>query len=186
MTGRYKKQWDDYFEGGLAMWSHYGYQYHSNLITKHVLPLLGIPPVGNVVQIGTGLGIAVEALCTIFGNERVVGFDLFNPLRHPNIQFLDTRTTLPPVGDMAYLEIDIGSMSDARDNRESLLHWAFSNMLPGGHILTNKKLVLELHDHGIRNFEVIDLNQFDVPELWVNVYEARLNTKTLLKVLKEE
>lgn len=166
------------------MWSHYGYQYHSSLITKHILPLLDIPKQGKIVQIGSGLGIAVEALCNIFGPSRVIGYDLFNPLHHPNIEFLDTQTTVPPLQELAYLEIDVGSMSDARKNRKKLLDWALGSMVDGGHILTNRKLVVELQKAGVKNFEVIDLSQFDVPQLWTNVYETRLNTKVILKVNK--
>ncbi|MAG26986.1 hypothetical protein CMI47_15720 [Candidatus Pacearchaeota archaeon] len=186
MTGKYKKQWEDYFEGGIAMWSHYGYQYHSNLITKHILPLLDIPSEGHIVQIGTGLGIATETLCTLFGSRRVVGYDLFNPLHHPNIYFLDTHTTIPPLTDLAYLEIDIGSMSDARSNRKLLLEWALTQMKIGGYILTNRKLAIELQAQGIQNFKIIDLSQFDIPELWTNVYETRLNTKVILKVIDKQ
>lgn len=163
------------------MWSHYGYKYHSSLITKHILPLLDIPAEGKIVQIGTGLGLAVETLCNIYGSSRVVGYDLFNPLHHPNIQFLDTTTTIPSVDNLAYLEIDVGSMSDARLNRKKLLSWALDSVMVGGYILTNKKLVVELQEAGVTNFQVIDLSQFDVPELWENVYETRLNTKVILK-----
>ena len=63
MSGRYKKQWNAYFEGGIAMWSYFGYQYHSYLIVKHILSTLPVPSFGKIVQMGTGLGITVELLC---------------------------------------------------------------------------------------------------------------------------
>ena len=34
---KYKKLWKDYFEGGVAMWSEYGYNYHSYLIAKNII-----------------------------------------------------------------------------------------------------------------------------------------------------
>jgi hypothetical protein len=182
MTGRFKKQWEDYFEGGISVWSQFGYEYHSNLIVKHILPIIGIPKTGKIVQVGTGLGIATETLCHIFGYDRVIGYDLFNPLQHPNISFLDTYKSVPPETDIAYLEIDIGSMSDARANRKLLLEWALTQVKEGGYILTNRKLALELEENSIKNFDIIGLNQFDIPELWSNVHKTRLNTKVLLKV----
>lgn len=196
MTGRFKEQWQNYFEGKIEMWSYFGFQYHSNLIAKHLLPILDVPKSGKIVQIGTGLGIAVETLCHLYGPVRVVGYDLFNPLGHPNIEFLDTEKAIPSVKHMAYLDIDIGSMSHAKENRKTLLHWALSNMVHGGYILTNKKLaselalptnkplMSELKTKGINRFDVIELNIFDIPELWSNVHESRLNTKVLLKIYK--
>tara|TARA_R110000824_G_scaffold319581_2_gene506615 strand:- start:4088 stop:4648 length:561 start_codon:yes stop_codon:yes gene_type:complete len=185
MSGKYKKQWNDYFEGGLAMWSHYGFKYHSNLIAKHIIPRLNIPGNGPIVQVGTGLGIAVETLCNIFGSHRVVGYDLFNPLKHPNIKFLDTTKSVPTDKHMAFLEIDVGSMSDARKNREQLLRWAMGNTAHDGCILTNRALVKELQENGRNNFEVIELNSFDIGELWENVYESRLNTKVILRMKRD-
>ena len=184
MTANFKKQWQDYFEGGIAMWSHYGFKYHSNLITKHIVPLLDIPSKGKIIQLGTGLGIAVETLCNIFGPTRVVGYDLFNPLYHPNIKFLNTMVSVPSDSQIAYIEIDIGSMSDARENRKKLLTWALDNVVVGGHILTNRKLAEELKNTTSLKFDIIDLSDFDIPELWDNVYDNRLNTKVILKVLK--
>ena len=178
---RYKEQWDNYFEGGIEMWSYFGYQYHSYLITKHIISTLPIPKVGKLVQFGTGLGIVVEFLCNLYGNDRVIGYDLFNPLSHPNVKFLDVDKTIPPVDDMAYVEIDVGSMSHFRSQRKELLVWTFDNMVNNGYILTNKKLALELRQDTKYNFDIINLNEFDIPELWKNVHQSRLNTKVILK-----
>tara|TARA_R100000664_G_scaffold20070_1_gene29268 strand:- start:1848 stop:2420 length:573 start_codon:yes stop_codon:yes gene_type:complete len=183
---KYKKAWDSYFEGGLAVWPYFGYQYHSYLIVKHILPLLNVPKEGKVIQMGTALGVAVEYLCFLYGEDRVVGYDLFNPLGHPNIKFIDTDLTVPQDKEIAFLEIDVGSMSDKRENRKNLLLWGMNNMVDGGLILTNRKLMLELREEGKWNFDVIDLNAFDIPELWKNVYETRLNTKVILKINKRK
>ena len=80
----------------------------------------------------------------------------------------------------------MGSTSDARNNRKKLLSWALDNVVIGGYILTNKKLVVELQEAGVTNFQVIDLSKFDVPELWENVYETRLNTKIILKRIQND
>jgi len=181
---KYKEAWNSYFEGGLATWPYFGYQYHSYLIIKHILPLLDVPKDGKVIQMGTALGVAVEYLCFLYGEDRVIGYDLFNPLGHPNIQFLDTEVATPPKMQISFLEIDVGSMSDKRENRKNLLLWGMDNTVDNGLILTNRKLMLELEREGKWNFDVIDLNSFDIPALWKNVYETRLNTKVILRIKK--
>lgn len=183
-TNKYFKQWNDYFEGGIEMWSYYGYQYHVYLIVKHIISKLDIPKQGKIIQIGTALGTTVELLCFLYGDNRVIGYDLFNPLLHPNIHFLDTDINVPEDKEIAFLDIDVGSMSHARENRKSLLKWACSNMVNNGIILTNKALANELKETGKYDFEIIPLNSFDVPMLWKNVHLTRLNTKVLLKFKK--
>ena len=168
----------------MSMWSHFGYEYHSYLIVKHILPEIEIPKSGKIIQMGCGLGLAIERLCCIYGEDRVVGYDLFNPLLHPNIKFLDTSLHAPEDEDIAFLEIDISSMSDAIDKRRELLKWAMNNVKKGGYILTNRKLAVELNDNPDYNFKIIDLHSFDSPRLWNNVYNNRLNSKVLLKVLE--
>ena len=61
--GKYKEQWDNYFDGKLAMWSYFGYKYHSYTITKHIVSKLPIPKTGKLIQLGTALGVVVEYLC---------------------------------------------------------------------------------------------------------------------------
>jgi hypothetical protein len=186
MKNRYKAVWDDYFEGGLSIWSYFGYRYHSYLIVKHILSSLALPKTGKIIQMGCGIGITVELLCCLYGEDRVIGYDLFNPLSHPNIKFLDTTQNVPTDTDIAFLEIDIMSMSDAIDKRRELLRWAMNNVKQGGYILTNRKLALELKKFDIGHFEIIDLFSFDIPELWKNVHESRINTKVILKILNNE
>lgn len=182
MSGKYKKIWNDYFEGGIAMWSYFGYNYHSYMIIKHILSKLDVPETGKIIQLGTGIGVAVEMLCHLYGYDRVVGYDVFNPLSHPNIKFLDTDENPPSDKDIAFLEIDVSSMSDAASSRRRLLNWAMENVKKGGYILTNRKLAIELKQTRIYNFDIIDLHSFDVPELWKNVHESRLNTKVILRM----
>lgn len=182
MSGKYKKAWNDYFDGGISMWSYFGYNYHSYQIIKHILSKLAVPEKGKIIQVGTGIGVAVEMLCHLYGYDRVVGYDIFNPLSHPNIKFLDTNINVPKDKDIAFLEIDVSSMSDAADSRRKLLSWAMHSVKNGGYILTNRKLALELKQSQGYNFDIIDLYSFDIPELWENVHESRLNTKVLLRI----
>tara|TARA_B100000287_G_scaffold426109_1_gene473475 strand:- start:245 stop:796 length:552 start_codon:yes stop_codon:yes gene_type:complete len=180
MTGKYKEQWINYFEGGIEMWSYFGYKYHSYIIVKNILPELNVPKKGKLIQMGTGLGVTVELLCHMYGEDRVVGYDLFNPLGHSNIKFLDTTKTIPSDKDIAFLEIDICSMSDAREHRKNLLTWAMTNVKTNGYILTNKSLAHELKSQW--NFDIINLNEFDIPDIWNNPHENRINTKVILQM----
>ena len=69
----YNKIWKDWFEGGNSIWSEYGYNYHSYLITKHIIQNLNIPKEGHILQFVTGLGITIELLYSIYGVSRVMG-----------------------------------------------------------------------------------------------------------------
>ena len=181
---KYKKVWEDYFEGKISIWSEFGYNYHSYLITKYILPKIHIPKEGKIIQLGTALGTTIEMLCFLYGEDRVIGYDLFNPLCHPNIKFLDTEINIPTNKNIAYLEIDIGSVGIDRTHRDNLLKWALYNVVPNGYILTNKVLVDELKNTSFGGlFDVINLNSFDIPELWKNVHNSRLNTKVLLQIV---
>ena len=172
----YTNIWKDWFEGNKSIWSEYGYNYHSYLITKYIVKNLNIPN-GYVLQFGTGLGITVELLCNIFGNDRVIGYDIFNPLKHPNIQFFDINKIDFHIKNIAYCDIDIGSMETHYENRKQLLKHISKYVVVGGFILTNKKLSKGYES----DFEIIELNTFDIPELWKNVHESRLYTKVLMK-----
>ena len=181
-NSKYKEQWNNYFEGGIEMWSYFGYQYHSYTITKHIISKLPIPQTGKLIQLGTGLGVVVEYLCLKYGEDRVIGYDLFNPLGQPNIEYLDMEKNIPNVNKIAYLEIDVGSMSHFRKQRKKLLEWSFDNMVKGGYVVTNISLAKELQEEGKYKFDIINLNEFDIPSLWKNVHQSRLNTKVILKI----
>ena len=173
----YNKIWKDWFEGGNSIWSEYGYNYHSYLITKHIIQNLNIPKEGHILQFGTGLGITIELLCSIYGVDRVVGYDIFNPLKHPNIQFFDAGKSDLNIDEIAYCDIDIGSVGTHYKERKDLLDYISKNIVKNGYILTSKKLSIDYEN----DFEIIELNTFDIPELWKNVHESRLYTKVLMR-----
>ena len=168
MNGKYKEQWNNYFDGGVVMWSYFGYQYHSYKITKHIVTKLPVPESGKLIQLGSGLGVVVEFLCNNYGEDRVIGYDLFNPLGHPNIKFLDMEKSTPPRDKIAYLEIDVGSMGHFSNQRKKLLEWSFNNIVNGGYVLTNKKLALELKQNKKYNSKVIGLVK--TVATWRNIY----------------
>lgn len=171
---KYKKLWKDYFEGGAGIWSEYGYNYHSYLIAKNIISNLKFNN-GMFVQFGTGLGLTIEHLCNVFGYDRVVGYDLFNPLSHPNIKSLDVYESLPKDMDLCYTDIDIGNVRLDYDIRSKLFDWAYKNTKQG-YILINKSITLDYD-----NLDIIELNSFDNKEVWKSPHNSRLYTKVLVK-----
>ena len=85
----YKKQWKEWFDGGNTIWSEYGYNYHSYKIASNLLPTLDIPKGGDILQFGCGVGVTIEKLCELYGDKRVYGYDIFNPLNHSRIFSFD-------------------------------------------------------------------------------------------------
>ena len=182
----YNEQWKDWFEGGKSMWSEYGYTYHPYLIAKHLIKNLDIPKKGDIVQLGTGIGITIEELCNQFGKKRVYGYDLFNPLQHPNIHTFDLSTDIPNNKGLAYTDIEVGSVKTHRDIRFELFSWAWDYTVAGGYILINNSVAEDFkkkHPLAIQNSEWYPLNKYNIVQLWDNVHKNRLNTKTLIKKL---
>ena len=181
---KYKKQWKEWFDGGNTIWSEYGYDYHSYKISSQLLPTLDIPKDGDIIQFGCGVGVTIEKLCELYKSNRVYGYDLFNPLNHPRIFSFDVYKEKPHQRNIAYCDIDIGSVSTDKNIRYDLFDYAWDYLVEGGYILINNSIVEEfkkLHPIAIQNAEIKKLNKFDNKELWKNPHQNRLNTKTLVK-----
>jgi hypothetical protein len=173
----YKKIWIDYFEGGNVIWSEHNFEYHSYTIIKHILSKLPISKKGKLLQLGTGLGLSVELLCNLYGYDRVVGYDLFNPLKHPNIEVRDLEKDFLQNTKISFCDIDVGVLNEDSDLRKKYFSWAKKNLVVGGYILVNKKIVGKLNN----KFEVIDLTSFNDTNIWKNPHNNRIFTKTLVK-----
>ena len=178
----YKKQWNDWFDGGNTIWSEYGYEYHSYKVASEIISKLKLPK-GDIIQFGCGLGITIEKLCNQFGYDRVYGYDLFNPLNHPRIFSLDVYEENTHHSPIAYCDIDIGSLDTDREARYLLFNWAWGNLVKGGYILINNSVVDDFIDIQPKA-EIKRLNEYDNTELWKNPHQNRLNTKTLVKRIK--
>ncbi len=165
-------------------WTHYGYGYCSYLVSKYVMPKLEIPAKGNIVQIGCGLGLAIENLCSLYGSERVIGYDWLNPLGHPNIEIIDCHD-LSAEYDIAFCEIDVASAASHPELRLQCLNWAVRNIVTGGKILFNNnfaskhyKMDIEQHMEGL-GFKVEQLRDYEHPELMKDIMKSRINTKMI-------
>lgn len=167
-------------------WTHYGYSYCSYLVSKHVMPKLKIPENGHIVQIGCGLGLAIENLCNLYGKDRVIGYDWLNPLEHPNINIIDCHD-LNEKYDVAYCEIDVAAAATHADLRLHCLNWAIDNLVVGGKILFNNNFASKHYNMNIeqhmrdRGFKVEQLKAFQylAPELMKDVMKSRINTKMI-------
>ena len=86
---------------------------------------------------GTAYGCSLEKLCSIYGKERVIGWDIENPLAHPNVSIVDCNGPLPAI-NLALVHVDTGSvhMPESRDLRIKSLKWASQNVITGGYLFT--------------------------------------------------
>ena len=67
--------------------------------------------------------------------------------------------------------------------RYLLFNWAWGNLVKGGYILINNSVVDDFIDIQPKA-EIKRLNEYDNTELWKNPHQNRLNTKTLVKRIK--
>jgi len=106
-------------------------------ISELVLKTLSIPVNGIVLQMGTAYGCSLEKLCSIYGKERVVGWDIENPLNHPNVSIVDCNESLPKL-DLALVHVDTGSVHQLETHglRIKNLKWAAEHVVPGGYLFT--------------------------------------------------
>ena len=70
----------------------------------------------------------------------------------------------------------VGVINDDINLRKKYYSWAKKNLVVGGYILVNKKIVGKLN----KNFETIDLASFDNTNIWKNPHKNRIFTKTLV------
>lgn len=169
---------------GAGVWTHYGFDYCSFLVAKHIHPLLDVPAQGTIVQIGCGLGLAVEKLCELYGEDRVVGFDWLNPLNHPRIEVLDC-SKLDRSMEIAFCEIDVAAASTHPELRLHCLEWAINNLVEGGIILFNNNFASKHYGFDIekyvadRGFLIRQLSEYKHPALLENELQSRVNSKMI-------
>jgi hypothetical protein len=173
---KYNKIWNEFYEGCRETWSEHDYEYHSYMIIKHILSELPVPKTGKLIQLGTSMGISIEFLCNKYGEDRVVGYDLFNPLKHPNIVIRDLEENFLEDFEISYCDIDVGMIDNKYDLRKKYLNWAKRNLVLGGYILVNKVLVGKLS----KKYKEIDLASFDNHMIWKNPHKNRIFKKVLI------
>ena len=149
-------------------------KYYVNDFYKSIVFNLNIPR-GGVVVMGTNRGVAFKLLCERYGEDRCVGYDLFNPSKHPKIITRDCMS-LSDKDDypIAFAHNDIGNFSDTPELKTHAQKWLASNIVKGGYILCNNnrneanfKIEEYMESMGFENTQLVDLDDgiFDLSDL---------------------
>ena len=67
----------------------YDSSYPINSLYRQIIFQLPIPKNGKIVVLELVNGKTLDHLIEKFGEDRVIGYDLFNPTNHPNIEIFD-------------------------------------------------------------------------------------------------
>lgn len=101
------------------------------------------PKTGLKIQLGVGHGYTLQAMNQYWGAENVMGIDLVNRTKLPNIWCIDAEqlTTRIPA---TYIENDIGrTFTDSgRRARWHAAQWALKCLEPGGVLITSHDRLL--------------------------------------------
>ena len=119
----------------------YGVKYYAYEIFKSILPLLEIPTEGYIVVLGSHNCVSLELLCQVYGRERCVGFDLFNPTNNDRVRIKDCNL-LSDADDLpiAFCHNDLGSFPTTPRLKINGQEWATKNMIEGGILLSRNNL----------------------------------------------
>ena len=111
LTLKMMKLYDEsyWFEDDNPETAAYDSSYPINSLYRQIIFQLPIPKNGKIVVVA-GNGKTLDHLIEKFGEDRVIGYDLFNPTNHPNIEIFDCND-LDRVGihnfDIALLHNDL-------------------------------------------------------------------------------
>lgn len=144
-TKEAEKFWRDHVIKHHTSWMQKSCVYH-RCLWDHVK----VPDSGKVVQLGVGVGMALELLYQKFG-ERTMGIDLFNMCDHPVLRQQDIRDLDDfPV---AYVYCNVGNFNETPDIRRKSLDWSLRNLVQegicltaGNHPLVDAHLGLDMKD----------------------------------------
>ncbi len=117
---------------------YYGYK----IIDQVIRPLKNIiPQQGKIVMLGTHRCFSFNLLCEIFGPERCLGFDLYNPTHHPQVIEKDILT-LKDVDrfPIAFCYNDISSFPRDAKAKIAAQRWAAPALVKSGVFLGKNNL----------------------------------------------
>lgn len=107
-------------------------------LARHLVPDHGIK-----IQLGVGWGHTLEAMNQHWGQDQVMGIDLVNRTKLPNVWCIDAAqlTTVIPA---TYIENDIGRTYTpaGRQARWHAAQWAVRCLVPGGVMITSHDKLL--------------------------------------------
>ncbi len=115
--------------------------YYAYEIFKNVLPLLEIPDNGYIVVLGSHNCVSLELLCKIYGSERCIGYDLFNPTNHNRVKIKDcSQLSIEDNIPIAFCHNDLGSFPTTPALKIYGQKWAANNIVKNGVMLSRNNL----------------------------------------------
>ena len=152
----------------------FGTDYYVNDFYKNIVFNLDIPDEGYIVVAGTNKAVSFDLLCKKYGEDRCVGFDLYNPSNHPQVVIQDcmelSKLNKMPI---AFAQIDVGSLSHTPELKIHTHKWLTENIVNGGYLLGNNNLNRAkfkfeeyMSEHGFNNthFSNLDPDKFNFGE----------------------
>ena len=119
----------------------FGPNYYVNEFYKNIVFNLQIPDEGYIVVAGTNRCVSFNLLCEKYGNERCIGFDLYNPANHNRVITKDCLTlSVQDDIPIAFAHNDVGSLSHTPDVKIHTHKWLSRNIVDGGYLLGNNNL----------------------------------------------
>jgi hypothetical protein len=164
-----------------------GYNYKSLIYFNNIIKKLKIPNNGKIVQLGTNFCVSFEKMCEYFGRERCVGYDIVNPLNHPNVIIKDCFNLGKKKEDnykISYCDIDLSSLNINPELRIHAIKWASKLIVKNGYILTNNSFAFKKNssfdpeEYLKKNkFNIIQLDTFK-KEKWAREFNKHSNWNT--------
>lgn len=142
-------------------------EYKSLRYIKNIVETLSMPNTGKIIQMGVDDGCALSRLCSTYGSDRVIGFEIEPKISHPSIVEFDLWNINDIELDVAFCDIDPGRYEDDWELRLLCLKWAAPRTVLGGMILTQPPFVTEDHwgENGFEymkslNFRCLEFNLY--------------------------
>jgi hypothetical protein len=167
----------------------FGSKYYVNDFYREIVSNLDIPKDGFIVVAGTHKAVSFNILCDMFGSDRCIGFDLYNPSEHNRVftkdcLSLSEKDNIP----IAFAHNDVGSLSHTPDVKIHAHKWLTGNIVPGGYLMGNNNLNRAkfkfeeyMTENGFTNTHFLDLdeNVFDISSFPIERIEGYMISRKL-------
>ena len=167
----------------------FGSKYYVNDFYREIVSNLDIPKDGFIVVAGTHKAVSFNVLCDMFGSDRCIGFDLYNPSEHNRVFIKDClslseKDNIP----IAFAHNDVGSLSHTPDVKIHTHKWLTGNIVPGGCLMGNNNLNRAkfkfeeyMIENGFTNTHFLDLddNVFDISSFPIERIEGYMISRKL-------
>ena len=160
--------------------------YYANSLYKNLILHIPDMPLGHIVVLGTNRCVSFELLCSYFGLDRCVGYDLINPFNHPKVLIKDCSLLNETDSlKIAFCHNDIGSYPTTPILKLHCQKWGAQNTVIGGYFLSrnNKnraRIDVEniMESLGFINYQLEDLyDRYDLSSIPTEVIEGHMLSK---------